>query len=89
MHCHCDSLPDINIASRSINPEARRLTVQAWSTMYRVNQENTGTIARRLVEQALQIDPNYLPALNALTFATFRQRLDGSISREEEEQEYM
>jgi len=70
------------------NPETYRLTLQAWSTLNRVNQENVGSIAAALLEEALALDPNYLSALNALSFAAYIQVREGAIAQEEAEPIY-
>jgi TolB-like protein/tetratricopeptide (TPR) repeat protein len=69
--------------SQRTNPETYRLTIQAWSVLNRVNQPNQSAIVQALLDKALVLDPNYLPAINALSMAAYRKRLDGEISEED------
>ena len=70
------------------NLEASRLTLQAWSVLNRVNMPNRITVAIDLLERALEIDPDYAPALLQLWAAIFYLQSDGGISPEEAEAEY-
>jgi tetratricopeptide (TPR) repeat protein len=74
--------------ARPSHPDAQRLVRQAWSTLTRVNLPNNGSIAAELLRQALEIDPDYVPALNLLSFATFTQQIDGEIARDDAEVVY-
>jgi len=65
------------------NPETYRLTIQAWSVLNRVNQPNKTSIAQALLDKALALDPNYLPAINALSMTAFRKMNAGELSEEQ------
>ena len=69
----------------TVNPEASRLTMQAWSALHRVNMPNQYTVAIDLLERALEIDPDYPPALLQLSAAIFYLQFEGGISQEEAE----
>ena len=71
--------------SRPANPDAQRLVMQAWSTLNRVNMQDRGKIAAALLRQALEIDPDYVPALNLLSYATFRQVGEGTTTPDDAE----
>lgn len=70
------------------NPETYRLTLQAWSILHRGSAENSGSIAYALLEEALALDPDYVTALNARSFAAYRETLEGVMSQEEAEAIY-
>lgn len=65
------------------NPQTYQLTVQAWSMLNRLDQENATTISAELLDKALALDPDYVSALNALSFLTFQQEMTGAVSRDE------
>jgi TolB-like protein/tetratricopeptide (TPR) repeat protein len=71
------------------NPETYRLTQQAWTIVNRESGPgNFGTLAREILEDALALDPHYIPALNALSYAAFNQTRDGTISKADGEAIY-
>ena len=53
------------------DPEAVRLTWQAWSASMRVNMPNQNSVVVELLERALAVDPDYPPALLALALARY------------------
>lgn len=65
-----------------INPEASRLTVQAWSASMRVNMPNQTSVVIDLLERALEIDPDYPPALLALALARYSYHLEAGRPKE-------
>jgi len=65
------------------NPETHQLTIQAWSMLNRIDQENATTISAELLDKALALDPDYVSALNALTFLTFHQEMAGAVPPDE------
>ncbi|MDJ0812733.1 MAG: hypothetical protein QNJ23_03335 [Woeseiaceae bacterium] len=75
-----DSLPKV----QRTNPETYRLTQQAWTINTRESGPgNHGSVARGLLEDALALDPDYIPAINALAYAAFNQARNGKIPRAE------
>ena len=74
--------------ARPVHPEAHRLTLQAWSALMRANLENNNSIAAELLREALALDPDYIPALNAWSFATYRLVGEGLIDPDDGEAIY-
>jgi len=69
--------------SRPVDPQVLALTQQAkhiWNT----GPEDTGQKMYLLLEQALRMDPDYVPALSWMTGANWFRAREGQISREEE-----
>jgi len=69
--------------SRVIDPEVRALTQQA-SQVQEMRGEDVGQNMHLLLDRALDIDPNYIPALELVTYADYFLEADGIISEEEE-----
>ena len=74
--------------ARPVHPDAQRLTLQAWSALMRVNLENNNKIAAELLREALELDPDYIPALNAWSFTTYRLVGDGHMDPDDGEAIY-
>ncbi len=73
--------------SRTIDPEARSLTAQA-SQIQEMRPENTGRKMEFLLNRALAIDPDYVPALELMTYALYFLERDGQIDATEEEDRF-
>lgn len=69
--------------SRVIDPEVRALTQQA-SQVQEMRQANIGQNMHVLLDRALQIDPDYIPALELIAYADWFLWDDGIISSEDE-----
>jgi TolB-like protein/Tfp pilus assembly protein PilF len=73
--------------SRYIDPEVKALTEQA-ELLAQTRPDGAGAKMYALLSRALEIDPDYVPALEAMTYANFFRRGDGLISADEEQQLY-
>jgi TolB-like protein/Tfp pilus assembly protein PilF len=75
--------------SRRTTPEVLALTLQAkqlWNNQF---GKNNGAEMAALLEEALDIDPYYTPAMVWLVLANFRLRIHGVISSEEENERWL
>jgi len=73
--------------SRAIDPEVRSLTAQA-NQIQEMRPENTGRKMELLLNRALAIDPDYVPALELMTFAVYFLEREGQINVTEEADRY-
>ena len=73
--------------TRKTDPETFALTLQAKQLFYR-GAEGTGRKMAGLLDQALAIDPNYVPALIARIQSNYVLMIDGEISPEEDWRRY-
>lgn len=73
--------------SRVINPEVRAFTQQA-SAIQELRADNLGQNMKLLLDRALAIDPNYIPALELMIYADFFLEQDGVIGQEEAGERY-
>jgi len=73
--------------SRAIDPEVRSLTAQA-SQIQEMRPENTGRKMELLLDRALTIDPDYVPALELMVYALFFLEREGQIDATEEEERF-
>ena len=73
--------------SRAIDPEVRSLTAQA-NQIQEMRPENTGRKMELLLNRALAIDPDYVPALELMTYAVYFLEREGQIDVTEEEYRY-
>jgi TolB-like protein/tetratricopeptide (TPR) repeat protein len=73
--------------SRAIDPEVRSLTAQA-NQIQEMRPENTGRKMELLLNRALAIDPDYVPALELMTYAVYFLEREGQIDVAEEEYRY-
>ncbi len=73
--------------SRYVDPEALALTQQAKQIAER-RPPDVGQKMHVLLSQALEIDPDYLPALEWMVTANFFRKLEGRIDEEEEKALY-
>jgi adenylate cyclase len=64
--------------SKAIDPEVRSLTAQA-NQIQEMRPENTGRKMEFLLNEALAIDPDYVPALELMTYAVFFLQQEGQI----------
>jgi tetratricopeptide (TPR) repeat protein len=75
--------------SRRTTPEVLALTLQAkqlWNNQF---GKNNGAEMAALLEEALDIDPYYTPAMVWLVLANFTLRIHGVISSEEENERWL
>ena len=70
-------------ASLRTDPKAYALTLRARTLLHSGN-ERSGPAAKTLIEEALAIDPDYIPALLELIYVNYALIKDGKISKEEE-----
>lgn len=73
--------------SRYVDPDVKALTEQA-ELLAQSRPQGVGEKMHELLSQALEIDADYVPALEAMTYAEYFRSLDGIISTEEAEQRY-
>lgn len=73
--------------SRAIDPEVRSLTAQA-SQIQEMRPENTGRNMELLLNRALAIDPDYIPALELMTYGLYFLEREGRIDATEGEDRY-
>jgi adenylate cyclase len=73
--------------SRYIDPEVRALVEQA-ELLAQSRPDGAGEKMYALLSRALEIDPDYVPALVAMTYAEYFRSMAGTISTEEAEQRY-
>jgi adenylate cyclase len=73
--------------SRTIDPEVRSLTAQA-NQIQEMRPENTGRKMEFLLNRALAIDPDYVPALELMTYAVYFLQREGQIDATEEDDRY-
>jgi len=73
--------------SRAIDPEVRSLTAQA-NQIQEMRPENTGRKMELLLNRALAIDPDYVPALELMTYAVYFLEREGQIDVTEKEYRY-
>jgi len=73
--------------SRYVDHEVKALTEQA-ELLAQTRPDGVGEKMHSLLSQALEIEPDYVPALELMTYANFFRLLDGIISAEEEQQRY-
>jgi len=73
--------------SRVIDPEVRALTQQA-SQVQELRRPDNGQNMQLLLDRALAIDPDYVPALELMTYVPFFLEADGVISSEEMHKRY-
>jgi len=73
--------------SRAIDPEVRSLTAQA-SQIQEMRPENTGRKMEFLLNSALAIDPDYVPALELMGYAVYFLQQEGQIDATEEDDRY-
>lgn len=73
--------------SRYVDPEVRALTEQA-KLLAQTRPDDVGAKMYALLSRALEIDPEYVPALKAMTYAEYFRSMAGIISNEEAEQRY-
>lgn len=78
------SLPE----SRRTTPEVLALTLQAKQLWDIVGDDNGAGMAA-LLEEALEIDPYYTPAMEWMIFANYKLRIHGLISPEEEHERWL
>lgn len=79
------SLPE----SRRTTPEVLALTLQAKQLWNNELGEDNGTKMAALLNEALELDPYYTPAMGWMVAANFRLRNEGVISREEEYERWL
>ena len=79
------SLPE----SRRTAPEVLALTMQAKQLWNNEFDEKNGTEMAALLEEALEIDPYYTPAMSWMVGANFKLRHEGVISSEEENERWL
>ncbi len=70
--------------SRFVDPQVVALTAQA-KQLAEMRNRNVGTDMHELLSQALEIDPNYVPAMEWMVSANFFRVGAGVISREEDD----
>ena len=75
--------------SRRTTPEALALTLQAKQIWNNDIDEQKGSEIAALLEEALEIDPYYTPAMVWMVYANFELRREGVISREEENERWL
>lgn len=73
--------------SRHIDPEVKALTEQA-ELLAQTRPDGVGEKIYSLVTRALEIDPDYVPALKAMSYAEYFRAQAGTISAEEAKQSY-
>jgi len=73
--------------SRFVDPEVKSLTDQA-RLLSQTRPDGVGAKMYQLLSQALDIDPNYVPALELMTSADYFRRREGLITDDEERQRY-
>lgn len=73
--------------SRHVNPEAEALTDQA-RLLAQTRPDGVGRKMYQLLSRALEIDPDYVPALEWMTAADYFRRREGLITAEEEVERY-
>jgi len=73
--------------SRYIDPEVKALTDQA-RLLSQTRPDGVGAKMYQLLSQALDIDPDYVPALELMTYADYFRRQEGLIEVEVEQQRY-
>lgn len=69
--------------SRVTDPEVQILTAQA-KQLAETRPENVGSRMRQLLEQALDIDPDYVPAMEWMISANYFLEEEGKITKEED-----
>lgn len=75
--------------SRRTTPEVLAMTLQAKHLWNNRLGEDTGNEMTRLLQDALEIDPDYTPAMVWLIYANWELRRAGVISREEENERWL
>jgi TolB-like protein len=73
--------------SRCVDPEVKSLTEQA-ELLSQSRPDGVGGKMYALLSRALEIDPDYVPAIELMTVADFFQRREGIITREDMEERY-
>ena len=73
--------------SRAIDPEVRSLTAQA-NQIQEMRPEDTGRKMELLLNRALAIDPDYVPALELMTYAVYFLQREGQLDATEESDRY-
>jgi adenylate cyclase len=73
--------------SRVVDPEVYALTRQA-SQIQEVRPEGVGGKMKLLLDRALAVDPDYVPALELTTYADFFLEYEGVIDSQESEERY-
>jgi TolB-like protein/cytochrome c-type biogenesis protein CcmH/NrfG len=68
--------------TRRTNPQAYALTLQA-KNIVGINNRDTVEKMYSLAEQALELDPDYIPALHTLAMANYQRMTDGLISKQD------
>jgi TolB-like protein/tetratricopeptide (TPR) repeat protein len=78
--------------SQRTSPETRQLTIQAWAVLHGLAPVGSGKsmaeVAEALLDKALAIDPDYIQALLAKSFADLNLRNAGVITRAEEQRRW-
>jgi TolB-like protein/tetratricopeptide (TPR) repeat protein len=74
--------------SRVTDPEVQILTAQA-KQLFETRPKNVGARMRQLLLQALEIDPDYVPALEWMISANFFMRNEGGLTKDEEEEAWL
>mgnify|MGYP001820511902 CR=1 FL=1 len=73
--------------SQRTNAETQRLTTQAWSLLHAElgssGEKSAAAAALELLEQALELDPDYVQALLAKNFAEYNLMLEGAMTGRE------
>ncbi len=75
--------------ARRTAPEALALTLQARQIWNNDIDEQKGSAMAALLEEALEIDPSYTPAMVWMIHANWELSQDGVISREEENERWL
>ena len=73
--------------SRAIDPEVRSLTAQA-NQIQEMRPENTGRKMELLLNRALAIDPDYVPALELMGYAVYFLAREGQVDAAEADDRY-
>jgi adenylate cyclase len=68
--------------SRNVNPDVLALVQQA-KQIFEIRGENTGLRMKALLEKALELDPEYAPAIEWLSYAEFVQYTEGTMPEQE------
>ena len=91
-HLQVELLGEVPKSQRT-NPETHQLTIQAWALLHGLDapgpdMDSPAEAAQALLDEALALDPDYVQALLAKSFADFRLRTAGVITREEEQRRW-
>lgn len=73
--------------SRYVDPEILALTAQA-RLLGQIREDGAGKKMQSLLSRVVEIDPDYVPALELMVLTNYLLMQDGLISREEDQQRY-